>query len=62
MSDRIRIYRWLEVKGHLELDLSNVHRKMEACTDHDELLRLQGEARVLRRLLNLPETLSFLLE
>jgi len=61
MSERVVIYRWTEVRGHLELELASVHKKMENA-DGSEMLKLAGEARALRKLLNLPETLTALKE
>jgi hypothetical protein len=61
MSERVVVYRWVEVKGHLELLLDSIHKKMEAA-DGPEMHRLQGEARCLRKLLNLPDTLTALKE
>lgn len=61
MSERVVVYRWVEVRGHLELELASIHKKMENA-DGPEMHRLQGEARALRKLLNLPETLTALKE
>lgn len=62
MSDRVVIFRWPDVKGHLELELANLHKKMEMAETDRELWDLRGQCKALRKLLNLPDTLSFLRE
>ncbi len=59
--DKIIVYHWREVAGHLESELASVHRNMEHA-EGDELLRLQGEARALRKFINLPNILTVLKE
>lgn len=62
MADRVVVYRWDQVRLHLESRLSQLHRQIEAADSDMDLWRLQGRAKELRELLNLPETLTVLTE
>lgn len=62
MSERIVVYHWAEVRGHLELELASVHKRMENAESDRALWELKGEAKCLRKLLVLPDTLTHLKE
>lgn len=50
---------WSRLQRHFAEELALIREKMDTATDL-ELFRLQGEARRLKQLLNLPETLKIL--
>lgn len=60
MSEHVVVYRWPDVLGHLELELAGIHKRMENADSDRELWELKGEARCLRKLINLPDTLTVL--
>ena len=60
MSERVVIYRWAETRAHLELELASVHKRMENAESDRELWELKGAAKQLRKMMTLPETLTFL--
>ena len=59
MADRVVVYHWAQIEEHLNRLLADVHKSMEP-VEGPEMHRLQGEARCLRKLLNLPDTLTVL--
>lgn len=62
MSDTTaQVVPWPVLRGHLESLLARSRDQMDDASD-DEVKRLQGEVRVLKKLLNLPETLAMLQE
>ena len=61
MPNTVHIARWADIAKHLETELASVLQRLEAA-EGVEMHRLQGEARGLRKLLVLPDTLAFLKE
>jgi hypothetical protein len=62
MANTVHVVHWREIRAHIEGELAAVASRLEGTDDRDQMLRLQGEARGLRKLLVLPDTLSFLKE
>lgn len=61
MASVVHIVRWPDILKHLETELASVRARLDTA-EGVEVHRLQGEARSLRKLLVLPDTLSFLKE
>ncbi len=54
----IKVAHWPEIKAHHQHTLEAAYASMDQAADEMTLWRLQGRAKVLRELLNLPDTLS----
>ena len=61
MASVVHIIRWPDILAHLEAELASTLQRLEAA-EGIEMHRLQGEARRIRKMLVLPDTLSFLKE
>lgn len=60
MADEIvvKVANWPEIEAHLQHSLAATHAAIEQATDEKMMWHLQGRAKALRELLNLPSTLS----
>ncbi len=57
--DFTKVIPWVILKGHLEHLEKIANKKWLKSTEHDDMLRAQGELNLLDKLMNLPETLAF---
>lgn len=53
---------WADFQSNLAAWISDIRDQLEATQEHNVLLRLQGNAEALRRVLVLPESMIFELE
>ncbi len=51
---------WHVIKSHLEGLTKKNHKRWLRSRDHDEQMRIQGEGILVDKLMNLPETLTFI--
>jgi len=56
----VKVAHWSEIEAHLRHCLEKAHAAIENAPDEKAMWHLQGRAKVLRELLNLPETLGMI--